>query len=94
MLAPHTAYAETSEGCMTHMGSFASFVGGLRAAAGAAWGEKVASLVQAAGVGISCLLALVMAFTGGIGALGLPALVLYQAAWAVLTLAMPLLKKY
>ncbi|WP_394964429.1 hypothetical protein [Candidatus Allofournierella excrementigallinarum] len=94
MLAPHTAYAEASEGCMTHMGSFASFVGGLRAAAGAAWGEKVASLVQAAGVGISCLLALVMAFTGGIGALGLPALVLYQAAWAVLTLAMPLLKKY
>ena len=94
MLAPHTTYAETSEGCMTHMGSFASFVGGLRAAAGAAWGEKVASLVQAAGVGISCLLALVMAFTGGIGALGLPALVLYQAAWAVLTLAMPLLKKY
>ena len=50
--------------------------------------------MQAAGVGISCLLALVMAFTGGIGALGLPALVLYQAAWAVLTLAMPLLKKY
>ena len=94
MLAPHTAYAETSEGCMTHMGSFASFVGGLRAAAGAAWGEKVASFVQAAGVGVSCLLALVMAFTGGIGALGLPALVLYQAAWAVLTLAMPLLKKY
>ena len=69
-------------------------MGGLLAAAGAAWGEKVASLVQAAGVGISCLLALVMAFTGGIGALGLPALVLYQAAWAVLTLAMPLLKKY
>ena len=94
LLAPHTAYAAASEGCMTHMGSFASFVGGLRAAAGAAWGEKVASLVQAAGVGISCLLALLLAFTGGIGALGLPALVLYQAAWAVLTLAMPLLKKY
>lgn len=94
LLAPHTAYAAASEGCMTHMGSFASFVGGLRAAAGAAWGEKVASLVQAAGVGISCVLALLLAFTGGIGALGLPALVLYQAAWAVLTLAMPLLKKY
>ena len=94
LLAPHTAYAETTEGCMTHMGSFASFVGGLRAAAGAAWGERVASLVQAAGVAISCLLALLLAFTGGIGALGLPALVLYQAAWAVLTLAMPLLKKY
>lgn len=94
LLAPHTAYADASEGCMTHMGSFASFVGGLRAAAGAAWGERVASYVQAAGVAISCLLALLLAFTGGIGALGLPALVLYQAAWAVLTLSMPLLKKY
>ena len=94
LLAPVTAPARDSEGCMIHLGSLASFTGGLRAAAGAAWGERVASLVQAAGVAVSCLLALVMAFTGGIGALGLPALLLYQAAWAVLTLCMPLLKKY
>ena len=54
-----------------------------------------ASLMLVGGVvALLGLIRLVMAFTGGIGALGLPALVLYQAAWAVLTLAMPLLKKY
>lgn len=93
-LAPATAYLPESEGCMTHLGSFASFVGGLQAAEGAASGERAAALVQAVSVVCSCLLALLLTFTGGLAGLALPALVLYQAAWSALALAMPLLKKY
>ena len=36
----------------------------------------------------------VLSVTGGIVALPLPALVLYQAAWAVLALVFPLLQHY
>lgn len=93
-LAPATAYLPESEGCMTHLGSFASFVGGLQAAEGAASGERAAALVQAVSVVCSCVLALLLAFTGGLAGLALPALILYQAAWSALALAMPLLKKY
>ena len=93
-LTPGTTYMPQSEGCMTHIGSFASMVGGLQAASGAASGERSASLVQAVGVGFSCALALLLAFTDGMASLALLAVVLYQAAWSALALAMPLLKKY
>lgn len=93
-LALVTEYQQYSPGCMAHIGSFASFVGGLLAAAGAASAERTSSLVQAAGILVSVVLAVLLAFTGGMAALALPALVLYQAAWAVLTLMIPMLKRY
>lgn len=93
-LAPATAYLPQSEGCLTHIGTFASMVGGLQAAEGAAGAERTASLVQAVGIGLSCALALLLAITGGLVGLALPAVVLYQAAWSALVLAMPLIKKY
>ena len=93
-LAPATAWLPESEGNMLHLGSFASFVGGLEAAAGAAEGEYRASIVLAASVLISCVLAVIMSLAGGIVSLPLPALVLYQLAWAVLTLAFPLTRRY
>lgn len=93
-LAPATAFLPQSEGCLTHIGSFASMVGGLQAAEGAAGGERAGSLVQAVGVGFSCALALLLTITGGLAGLALPAVILYQIAWSALVLAMPLLKKY
>lgn len=93
-LVPVTEYQQYSPGCMAHIGSFASFVGGLLAAAGAASAERTSSLVQAAGILVSVVLAVLLAFTGGMAALALAALVLYQAAWAVLTLMIPMLKRY
>lgn len=93
-LAPATSFLPQSEGCLTHMGTFASMVGGLQAAEGAAGGERSASLVQAVGVGFSCALALLLTITGGLVGLALPAVILYQVAWSALVLAMPLLKKY
>lgn len=93
-LAPATAYQPASDGCMLHIGSFASFVGGMDAAAGAVAAESSANLVQAVSVGIGCLMAVLLAFTGGLVGLALPAMVLYHAAWAALTLALPLIRKY
>lgn len=93
-LAPATAFLPQSEGCLTHIGTFASMVGGLQAAEGAAGGERSGSLVQAVGVGFSCALALLLTITGGLTGLALPAVILYQIAWSALVLAMPLLKKY
>lgn len=94
LLESCTSYQSKTEGCMIHQGSFASFVGGLTAAAGASGGEKAASLVQAAGVLLSCILALMLSFTGGLAQLSLPAVILYGLAWGVLTLAMPLFRRY
>ncbi len=93
-LAPATAYQPASDGCMLHIGSFASFVGGMDAAAGAVAAERSAGLVQAVSVGIGCLMAVLLAFTGGLAGLALPAMVLYHVAWAALTLALPLIRKY
>lgn len=83
-----------SEGLMTHQGPFASFIGGLRAAEGAAAGEKLAMAVQKAAVLLSCVLAVLMTVTGGLGTLVLPAVVLYQCAWTVLQLVMPMSRQY
>lgn len=83
-----------SEGLMTHQGPFASFIGGLRAAEGAAAGEKLAMAVQKAAVLLSCVLAVLMTVTGGLSTLVLPAVVLYQCAWTVLQLVMPMSRQY
>lgn len=93
-LEPAVAWLPESEGNMLHLGSFASFVGGLEAAAGAAEGERKAAMVLSASVLLSCVLAVVMVLAGGIAALPLPALVLYQGAWAVLALIFPMLQRY
>ncbi len=88
------AWLPESEGSMLHLGSFASFVGGLEAAAGAAEGEHRSSMVLSASVLISCILAMIMALAGGLAGLPLPALALYQVAWAVLAMIFPLIQRY
>ncbi|MBM6716037.1 hypothetical protein H6B15_05125 [Gemmiger formicilis] len=93
-LEPATAWLPESEGNMLHLGSFVSYVGGLEAAAGAAEGERKAAMILSVSVLLSCVLAVIMVLAGGIAALPLPALVLYQAAWAVLALIFPMLQRY
>ena len=93
-LDPAIAWLPESEGNMLHLGSFASFVGGLEAAAGAAEGEHKASLLVSASALFGCVLGLLLAITGGLTALPLAALVLYQAAWCVLALIFPLIQQY
>ncbi len=93
-LGPELVFQPQSEGVMTHLGSFFSFVGGLRAAESAAAGERLATMVQTAAVIFSCLVSLALTISGGLISLALPALLLYQASWTVLQLAMPLSKQY
>lgn len=93
-LATATGYLPESEGCMVHLGSLASYVGGLHAAACAVSAEKRANLVMAVSVAVSALVALVLSFSGGLASLALPAAVLYQLAWAVPALALPLTRSY
>ena len=70
------------------------FKSGLEAAAGAAEGERKAAMVMCASVLLSCLLSLIMVFSAGLAKLALPYIVLYQVAWAVLSLLFPLLQRY
>ena len=93
-LAPATQYLRASEGCMMHLGGFASLVGGLKAAAGADEGERSACTVQLVSVLFSVLLALFLSVTGGLTGVSLLAALLYQIAWSALSVAITLTKKY
>jgi hypothetical protein len=74
--------------------SFASFVGGLQAAAGAAEGEHKAAIVLTVSVLFSCAVGVLLTLTGGLVTLPLAGIVLYQAAWCVLALVFPLMQHY
>ena len=93
LLASVTDYAAESEGLLTHIPSCTSFVGGLRAAAGAAVGEKLACFVQMAAIFFSALLCVVLSFSLGITGIALAAVVLYHLAWCILTVVLPLIKR-
>ena len=93
-MAPAVAWLPESEGSMLHLGSFASFVGGLEAAAGAAEGEHKAAIVLQVSVLLSCVVGVLLTLTGGLVTLPLAGIVLYQAAWCVLALIFPLLQRY
>ncbi len=93
-LAAHTSYVGSCEGAMAHATSFKGFIAGIRIAANGAAMEKTAGLLQMAAVLISAVLVLVLTCTGGLGTLGLPAVLLYQLAWMVLILMLPLAKQY
>ncbi|MEG1126549.1 MAG: hypothetical protein RSE10_07605, partial [Oscillospiraceae bacterium] len=93
-LAAKTSYMPESEGVLTHMGTFSSFIGGLRAAAGAASGERMASFVQCAAIIIGVVLGVLLSITSGLTGISLAAVILFQCAWAALTLLVPLAKRY
>lgn len=93
-LDPAVAWLPESEGNMLHLGSFASFVGGLEAAAGAAEGERKASVLVSAAALIGCAAGVLFTLTGGLASLPLLGMVLYQAAWCVLALIFPLSQRY
>ena len=93
MLQAETAYRAESEGIMVHSGTCASFLGGMRAAASAASGERLARVVQAAAIFLSAAFGILLALYAGLSSISLGAVLLYQLAWALLTVAMPLAKR-
>lgn len=94
LLEPLEAYLPESEGAMTHMGSFASFIGGMRAAAGCAAAERMSGIVQAASVALACVLAVLLAYSGGLATLAIGIAILYQLGWSVLVSALPFARRY
>ncbi len=94
MLEPLRSYLPESEGVMTHIGTFTSFIGGMRAAAGCAASERMSAIVQAAGVGLACLLCLLLAISGGLSILSLSIVLLYQLGWAALVSILPFARRY
>ena len=94
MMEPLTEYLPESEGVMAHIGSFTSFIGGMRAAAGCAASEKMSATVQIASVVLACLLCLLLAFSGGLATLSFTIVLLYQIGWTVLISALPFIRRY
>lgn len=93
-LEPCLSYLPESDGSMTHIGTFASFVGGLRAATAGVSAEKLSGILMASASALGLILVVLLTITQGLSSLTLPAVILFQLAWLVLTIAGPLFKKY
>ncbi len=94
LMEPLRSYLPESEGVMTHIGTFTSFIGGMRAAAGCAASERMSTIVQAASLGLACLLCLLLAISGGLSILSLSIVLLYQLGWTLLVSALPFARRY
>lgn len=93
-LDPAVGYLPSQVGCMAHLDGFASMVGGLCAAAGAEEAQRSSSVVQMVSTVLSVVIGLLLSITGGLQTISLVAVLLYQLAWAVLSIAVVMTKKY
>ena len=80
--------------CMIHLKGFPSLTGGLRAAEQAQNAEQTATTVQLVSVWFSVVIAVLLTYAGSIGTLPLAAVLMYQAAWSGLSLAVCALKQH
>ena len=80
--------------CMIHLKGFLSLTGGLRAAEQAQNAEQTATTVQLVSVWFSVVIAVLLTYAGSIGTLPLAAVLMYQAAWSGLSLAVCALKQH
>lgn len=72
---------------MMHRKGLASLTGGLAAAETAQSAETSATTVQLASVWLSVAIALLLTTAGSIGGLSVAAVLMYQAAWSALSIA-------
>ena len=89
--APQTA-EETC--CMIHLQGFASLTGGLRAAEQAQNAENSATTVQLVSVWFSVVIGALLTYAGSVGMLSVVMVLMYQAAWSALSLAVCALKQH
>ena len=90
--APAAENAETC--CMIHTQGFASLTGGLRAAEQAQNAENSATTVQLVSVWFSVAIAVLLTYAGSVGMLSVAAVLMYQAAWSALSIAVCALKQH
>ena len=92
-LETELAYRPESEGVMMHTGACASFLGGMRAAARAAAGERLAGVVQTAAVALGAVLSVALGFYEGLTGLSLGTVLAYQLVWCAIIASVPFAKK-
>ena len=80
--------------CMLHDKGFASLIGGLRAAEKAQNAETSATTVQMVSVWFSVVIGALLTYAGSIGTLSVAAVLMYQAAWSALSIAVCALKQH
>ncbi len=93
LMEPMCSYLPESEGVMSHLGTFTSFIGGMRAAATCMESERMSSFVQMAGMVLACVLALLLAFSGALPLLSVGVALLYQMGWSLLVGILPLARR-
>ena len=80
--------------CMIHAGTFASLTGGLQAADRAQNAETSATMVQLVSVWFSIVIAVLLNRAGTIWELSVATVLMYQAAWSALSIAVCALKQH
>ena len=85
---------KTARCCMLHDKGFASLIGGLRAAEKAQNAETSATTVQMVSVWFSVVIGVLLTYAGSIGTLSVAAVLMYQAAWSALSIAVCALKQH
>ena len=80
--------------CMLHDEGFVSLIGGLRVAEQAQNAENAATTVQMVSVWFSIAIGVLLTYAGSIGTLSVAAVLMYQAAWSALSLAVCALKQH
>ena len=90
-----TAQNTGSEGCcILCTKGFASLTGGLRAAEQAQNAETTATTVQLVSVWFSVAIAVLLTYAGSVGMMSVAAVLMYQAAWSALSIAVCALKQH
>ena len=85
---------ETARCCMLHDRGFASLIGGLRAAEKAQNAETSATTVQLVSVWFSVVIGVLLVYARSLGTLSVAAVLMYQAAWSALSIAVCALKQH
>ena len=94
-LGAATAEDTGSEGCcILCTNGFASLTGGLRAAEQAQNAETTATTVQLVSVCFSVFIAVLLTYAGSIWQLSIATVLMYQAAWSALSIAVCALKQH
>ena len=80
--------------CILCTKGFSSLTGGLRAAEQAQNAETTATTVQLVSVWFSVAIAVLLTYAGSVGMLSVAAVLMYQAAWSALSIAVCALKQH
>ena len=90
----HSDAATDGDCCMYHAKGFASMTGGLQAADRAQNAETAATTVQIVSVIFSAAIALLLTSAGSIWQMGVATVLMYQAGWSGLSIAVCALKQH